>query len=52
MVEFLKDRNCRILIAFGLYLFCETIDNIINSDYTLKATSDNKNIILQKQFSE
>lgn len=52
MVEILKDKNCRILIAFGLYILYETVDNIINSDYTLKATSNNKNIILQKQFSE
>lgn len=52
MTETLKNRNCRILIALGLYLLYETIDKIIDGDYNLKATSDNKNIILQKQAFE
>lgn len=45
MAETLKNRNCRIL----LYLLYETIDNIIDSDYSLKAISNNKSILLQKQ---
>ncbi len=49
MAETLKNRNCRILIALGLYLLYETIDNIVDSDYNLKATSNNKSILLQKQ---
>lgn len=52
MIESLQNRNCRVLIALGLYLLYETIDKIIDSDYKLKASSNNKSIILQKQALE
>lgn len=49
MTEILKDRTNRVLIAFGMYLLYETVNKIIDSDYNLKTTYDDKSIVLQKQ---
>lgn len=49
MTEILKDRNCRIIVVIGMYLLFEAVNKIIDSDYNLKATYDDKCFILQKQ---
>lgn len=49
MSEILKDRTSRTLVAFGMYLLYELANKIIDSNYNLKATSNSKSFILQKQ---
>ena len=49
MSEILKNRTSRTLIAFGMYLLYELANKIIDSNYNLKATSNSKSFILQKQ---
>ena len=49
MSEILKDRTSRTLVAFGMYLLYELTNEIIDSNYNLKATSNSKSFILQKQ---
>lgn len=49
MNTILNQKSARILIAFGMYLVYELVSDIIDNGYNLKATCDDKTIVLQKQ---
>lgn len=49
MKELLNQKSTRVLIALGMYLLYEIAEKIIESNYSLEFTYDDKSIILQKQ---
>lgn len=49
MKEILNQRLVRVFLAFGTYLVYELVSNFIESNYNLKVSYDDKNIVLYKQ---
>lgn len=49
MKELLNQKSVRILVAFGMYLLYEIAEKIIENNYSLEVTYDDKSIILHKQ---
>lgn len=49
MKEILNQRSVRVFLAFGTYLVYELVSNFIESNYNLKVSYDDKNIVLYKQ---
>ena len=49
MTEILNDRNYRVIAVIGMYLFYELANKVIDCNYNLKATYNDKSIVLQKE---